>query len=197
MDINNAAVFQSFDAFWSGYIKKLKVAGKADTTHHPEVPAPTQRAFHILFGHLLRLLNAQNDLEYEALLQKLPEQCQKNYHALLQKAVLYIVVMFDCRRGQEGLSAMNKDFFSKEFNESTQMFYYEKTRGEASKNHGSDSEDISNSGIILFDTDEYGYNPGELMEIYLNMLNPEQTALFQRVRVPSKKFNIRDAPSLG
>ena len=197
MDINNAAVFPSFENFYSGFIKMLKGAGKADTTHHPEIPAPTQRAFHILFGHLHRVLNAKDEQEYEYMLQNLPEACRENYHELLQLAVMYIIVMFDCRRGQEGLAEMNKDFFSKEWDENTQMFHYEKTMGEASKNHASDSEDLSNSGIILFDTDEYGYNPGELMEIYLSMLHPEQMALFQRVRQPTKKFTLRTASSSG
>ena len=197
VDINNSAVFQSFNTFYSGFVKKLKGAGKADTRHHPEIPAETQRAFHILFGHLLRVLNAKDDQEYDIMLQNLPEACRENYHSLLQKAVMYVVVMFDCRRGQEGLAAMDKDFFSKEWDENTQKFRYEKTRGESSKNHGSDSEDLANSGIILFDTDEFGYNPGEIMEIYLNMLHPEQMALFQRCRQPSKKFILRTASSSG
>ena len=100
VDINNTAVFQSFAIYYSGFVKKLKGAGKADTRHHPEIPAPTQRAFHMLFGHLLRVLNAKDDQEYEHMLQNLPESCREMYHDLLQKAVMYVVVMFDCRRGQ-------------------------------------------------------------------------------------------------
>ena len=92
---------------------------------------------------------------------------------------------------------MDKDFFSKEWDENTQKFRYEKTRGESSKNHGSDSEDLSNSGIILFHTDEFGYNPGEIMEIYLSMLHPDHAALFQRVRLPTKKFTLRTSSTSG
>ena len=176
-------------------MKKLKAEGKADTRHHPEIPAATQRAFHILFGHLLRVVNARDCHEYEHMLQNLPEKCRNAYHDLLQKAVMYILVMFDCRRGQEGLAALNKDFFSKAWDENTQKFRYEKARGEASKNHHTDSEDLSNSGIILFDTDEFGYNPGELMEFYLGKLHPANPALFQRPRIVSKKFNLHAASS--
>ena len=195
MDINNEAIFQSFHRFYSGFVKKLKGEGKADTRHHPEIPAATQRAFQTLFGHLLRVLNARGCDEYEEMLQNLPESCRENYNDLLHKAVLYIVVLFDCRRGQEGLAAMNKDFFSKEWDENTQKFRYEKAKGEASKNHQADSEDLSNTGIILFETDEFGYNPGELMEFYLNKLHPKNPALFQRVRWISKKFTLNSADS--
>ena len=90
---------------------------------------------------------------------------------------------------------MDKGFFSKEWDENTQKFRYEKKMGEASKNHQSDSEDLSNSGIILFDSDEFGYNPGELMEIYLGKLHPENPALFQRGRKISKKFGLHTASS--
>ena len=195
VDISNEAAFKSFDRFYSGFVKKLKAQGKADTRHHPEIPAATQRAFHILFGQLLRVLNARDCHEYENELQNLPENCRENYHDLLQKAVMYIVVMFDCRRGQEGLAALNKDFFSKEWDENTQKFRYEKAMGEASKNHQDDSEDLSNSGIILFEADEFGYNPGELMEFYQKKLHPKNPALFQRVKWISKKFTLHTPSS--
>ena len=194
VDINNEAIFKSFNNFYSGFIKKLKRAGKADTRHNPEIPAHTQRTLHILFGHLQGVLNARDCHEYEQMLQNLPEKCRDNYHDLLQKAVMYIVIMFDCRRGLEGLAAMERNFFCKKWDENTQKFRYEKTQGEASKNHQSDSEDLENSGIILFDTDQYGYNPGELMEFYLSKLHPDNSALFQQPRLISKKrFNLHTA----
>ena len=181
--------------FYSGFIKTLKGEGRADTKHNPEIPAATQTAFNKLFGHLLRVINARDCHEYEHMLQNLPAKCRDNYHDLLQKGVMYILIMFDCRRGLEGLAAMDKDVFQKQWDENTQRFRFEKTKGEASKNHQNDSEDISNSGIILFDTDEYGYNPGELMEFYLSKLHPKNPALFPRQRMISKRFNLHTAYS--
>ena len=67
----------------------------------------------VLFGHLQGVLNARDCHEYEQMLQNLPEKCRDNYHDLLQKAVMYIVIMFDCRRGLEGLAAMERNFFCK------------------------------------------------------------------------------------
>ena len=195
ININDSAVFKGLANFFSGLQKKLKAEGKGDTTHKPEIPAETQRAFHIIFGNLARVLNARGCDNYEEELQNLPQECRNNYNELLQLAVMYIVVMFDCRRGQEGLIEMTKHFFTKKWDPNTEMFRYEKTRGEKSKNHDTDSEDIENSGVILFTTDQYGYNPGELMEYYLNKLHPVKESLFQRHRRPSKRFSLHDAAS--
>ena len=195
ININDSAVFKSLANFFSGLQKKLKSAGKGDTRHKPEIPAETQRAFHIIFGNLARVLNARGCDNYKDELQKLPEECRNDYNDLLQLAVMYIVVMFDCRRGQEGLIAMTKDFFTKKWDPNTEMFRYEKTRGEKSKNHDTDSEDIENAGVILFTTDQYGYNPGELMEYYLTKLHPVKDSLFQRHRRPSKRFSLHDSMS--
>ena len=140
-------------------------------------------------------MNARGCDNYEEELQKLPEKCRNNYNDLLQKAVMYIVVMYDCRRGLEGLVKMTRDFFAKKWDPNTEMFRYEKTRGEGSKNHDKDSEDVSNSGVILFSTDQYGYNPGELMEYYLSKLHATNQSLFQRHKRPSKAFSLHDAKS--
>ena len=195
ININDSAVFKSFDTFFTGLQKKLKAEGKGDTTHKPEIPAETQRAFHIIFGKLARVLNARGCDNYQEELLTLPEECQNNYNDLLQLAVMYIIVMYDCRRGQEGLVELTKYFFEKKWDPNTEMFRYEKTRGEQSKNHAQDSEDIENSGVILFSTDQYGYNPGELLEYYLSKLHPVKDSLFQRHRRPSKRFSLHDALS--
>ena len=195
VNINDSAVFKNFERFFSGLQKKLKSAGKGDTTHKPEIPAESQRAFNILLGQLARVLDARGCDNYEEELQKLPEECQNNYNDLLEKGVMYIIVMYDCRRGLEGLVEMTRDFFTKEWDPNTEMFRYEKKRGESSKNHDKDSEDISNSGVILFCTDEYGFNPGTLMEYYLSKLCPTNESLFQRHRKPSKAFSLHDAKS--
>ena len=138
----------------------------------------------MLLGQLARVLEARGCDNYEDEIQKLPEDCRDNYNNL-----------YDCRRGLEGLVKMTKDFFSKEYDPNTQMYRYEKARGESTKNHDKDSEDISNSGVILFDTDQYGFNQGELMDYFLNKLCPGNPWLFHRHRRPSKAFSIHGAVS--
>ena len=76
----------------------MKSEGKGDTTHEAEIPAESQRAFNILLGQLARVLDARGCDNYEEELQKLPEECQ-NYHDLLKKGVMFIIIMHDCRRG--------------------------------------------------------------------------------------------------
>ena len=68
---------------------------------------------------------------------------------------MYTVMLFDVRRGQEGLVALTKEFYEKK--SSGKFTYYQKKRGEISKNHKTDSEDIRNSGLIPFHEDEQGF----------------------------------------
>ena len=51
-------------------------------------------------------------------------------------------------------------------------------------------EDIRDSGVIPFFTDEMDYNPGRILEIYLERLHPGNGNMFQTPCVPSKKWDI-------
>ena len=50
---------------------------------------------------------------------------------------------------------------------------FSKVIEEASKNHLAGSEDLSNSGLIPFSANEFGFNPGALLETYLKVLHLE------------------------
>ena len=85
---------------FTGLQKKLKGAGKGDTTHKPEIPAESQRAFSILLGQLARVLDARGCDNYEEELAKLPEECRNNYNDLLEKGVMYIIPpLFEDQKG--------------------------------------------------------------------------------------------------
>ena len=64
--------------------------------------------------------------------------------------------------------------------------------GESSKNHPDDSENLEKSGIIPFMTDEFGYNPGEFLEIYLASTSSKVDRLFQQPQRKAKWFSIHD-----
>ena len=51
---------------------------------------------------------------------------------------------------------------------------------------------LAKSGIIPFNTDEFGFNPGEFLSHYLELTNTEQSRLFQRPQRAAKWFNIHD-----
>jgi hypothetical protein len=41
-------------------------------------------------------------------------------------------------------------------------------------------EDLEKSGVIPFYEDEHGFNPGRLLEVFLQRLHPENGFFFQR-----------------
>ena len=51
---------------------------------------------------------------------------------------------------------------------------------------------MGKSGVILFATDEHGFNPGEFFQLYLQVTNEKQDRLFQKPQRKAKKFNIHD-----
>ena len=51
---------------------------------------------------------------------------------------MFIVLMFDCRRGREGLVDLRKDTWQKRYNEFHKVHFFQKVRGELSKNHRKD-----------------------------------------------------------
>ena len=54
-------------------------------------------------------------------------------------------------------------------------------------------ENVKKSGVIPFEHEvETNYNPGLLLEMYLNTLNPANDRLFQRPTQISKRFNLHD-----
>ena len=55
---------------------------------------------------------------------------------------------------------------------------------------------LSNSGVIPFCANEFGFNPGALLETYLEALHPEYEFMFQRPRRAGKNFNINTAKVL-
>ena len=191
VDIDNEGVFRDLAKFFGGFNKQLKAAGKGDTKHTPPLPPETTQALHTLLGNLLQVLQSIGTDAYLENLAKLPESCRNNYHEVLMKSIVYVVIMFDVRRGQEGLVELPKDLYQKEVG-INQMEIFVKTVGEASKNHKMDNEDLDNAGVILCHEDEFGFNPGKLLEYYLSKLNPKNKWLFQKPHIVCKRFSLHE-----
>jgi hypothetical protein len=160
------------------------------TYFFPEIPADSQKKIFELFGRLLDVWDAHVTDGYEDALAKLPAEFRDSYHDLWQMAVMYVIIMFDVRRGREGLCEIRKDAYEKQSNSVTGFHFYQKVLGESSKNHQDDKENLEKSGIIPFYQDEQGFNPGRLLEVFLKRLHPENAFLFQRPVVVSPKFKI-------
>ena len=65
------------------------------------MPPEAQRAIHQLFGNLIKVISARNTVDYDAALLQLPEEFRDRYHELLLKGVMYVVLLFDVRRGRD------------------------------------------------------------------------------------------------
>ena len=56
-------------------------------------------------------------------------------------------------------------------------------------------EDITCSGLIPFNADDYGFDPGRLLELYMDKLHPENEHLFQKALLINRKFSLHDPSS--
>ena len=89
---------------------------------------------------------------------------------------------------------MHRDMFAKESSSEDGFEYFKKAKTEISKNHQVDRcQDVDAGGIIPFQSDEYGWNPGKLLQSYLSCLPPLDgdtlPFLFLRPRRVCGKFN--------
>lgn len=192
-DISDRVKFPKFASTYNGLSKTLKQEGRADTKHYPEIPTKTLDKTSALFAKVQKTMEARkskNREEYRKTIETLPPAYQDCYHELVSKAAQFICIVFDIRRGREGMSDLKKDTFEKQSSDG--YTYFGKVIGESSKNHQEGSENLENSGIIPFGEDEHGFNPGRLMELYLETLNYNNEHLFQRSKRKGKTFNLHD-----
>ena len=82
---------------------------------------------------------------------------------------------------------MRKDHFEKKFHDEI-GWYYCKTKFQKQKQHVRTSQDIRKGGIIPFETNEFGVNPGEILQMYLTHLNPDNVSMFQLAKT-GKNFH--------
>jgi hypothetical protein len=102
VDVSASSVFKKLDKFFKGLWASLKEAGKRETTHTPEIPAGSQEKIYLLFGQVLAVAEARGTDGYDDAVAKLPEEYRDRYHELFQFAAMFVLIMFDVRRSQEG-----------------------------------------------------------------------------------------------
>ena len=171
IDISNMKLLSQMT---KGMYKKLKEAGKGDVKSHPRLPDAVLDKIFQAFGDLTKFLETKDSLY----LNSLPKVYQDHPVRLLQHSVVFSIIILDVRRGREGLADLSKDSYSLCHQEGLQFF--KKSRGEGSKNHQSDSEDLGNNGIISFAQGSHGFNPGLLLSFHLEHLNSGCNLMFQK-----------------
>lgn len=191
LDITSAR-FPLFSKFMKGYCREVKTVGRGETKHHQPIDDESLKKIYCLGADVGAVFEAKirDKSVIHELVSKLPEKYRGSYHYLLQMLVQFTLTLFDVRRGNEGLDMLTKNHFEKSHYPKGGYDFWRKVMGEESKNHKQDSENLDSSGIIPCVENEFGFNPGKMLGLYMQFLNPDNPYLFQRPRRPSKEFNI-------
>ena len=115
-DFNNTTMFSKLEQAINAIRGRIKAAGRAELDHFPEIPSETLNAIFGLCKNLENLLEARkdkNEVAYEEALKKIPHEFRNKYHELARINVQFLVGLFDCRRGVEGIQDLRKEHFEK------------------------------------------------------------------------------------
>ena len=194
IDISKDGDFPKFSRFWKGFVMELKAHGKADVRHNREVPDPILAKIYTLLSAIHDLMTGDpNDPTYDDILTRIPEEIHDKFHFYAQYGCMMIIMSFFARRGREGMA----DLKISDFEIITDDFgnrFYRKNRGELSKNHRTDSEDLDIGGLITFEVNAEGLSPGLYMKDFIGKLNKNCEYIFQRPARASKLFDIKSNP---
>ena len=97
----------------------------------------------------------KDSLEYKELIKDLPMGYEKSYHRLIQYGAIMIICLHTGRRGREGIDELTKSHFMKKTTEEDGV-HYAKIKGELSKNHSKDDQNLDEGGVIPFAENELG-----------------------------------------
>ena len=137
LDIFDTCVFPSHDKLWRSVDKMLVKVGRSTTTHHEEVRPETMMKIYELLALLVKVLKAGGTDRYDALLAKLHVELHCSYHNLFQWGAIFILNMFEVRRGEEGMAFLEVAHFHEFTDEVWDFKYIRKIVSEAEKKpHG-------------------------------------------------------------
>jgi hypothetical protein len=155
----------------------------------------------VLLHDCVRAIKARGTEEYGELLAKLPLHVQNNTNKLLQYGAQFKLTRFNVRRGRENIHEFKKTGLELQEDEIYNFRYYRVVKAEGDKNHKKTPTNVAQGGVIPYmKMDEQGYNPGELLELYLRFVPDVATMegktdglLFVRPRVPCSKLDLHNA----
>ena len=198
VDIFDTCLFPEHDKLWRSVDKMLANNGRSETKHHDEVDPETMRKIYNLLSLLQNLMESRGTPEYEKKLAELPAEHHGDIHKLLQWGAMFILNMFEVRRGSEGMETLEVQHF-KVFKDSVWDFQYmRKVVSEVEKNQqmGSNSQCHGVIPDMLIDD---VLNPFIYMQTYLGLLPTEahrekgKNFLFPMCRTSKQaKFNVHD-----
>ena len=197
IDITDLAEFPNANQYWKSFIDELAKSNRAETNHRKEVNPSSIKAIMDLLTDVKDALMSRGTPEYQEKLTKIPVEWQSKLNYLLMWGSIFIVMLFEVRRGREGIAELMLSDFDI-INDNVYSFkYIRKTRSEVTKNHREGSNS-SNHGVIPFLSMDGSFNPGEIFSYYIEQArstDPNVKVLFRKPRDVSAKFNPHD-PSL-
>ena len=193
LDIFDTCVFPSHDKLWRSVDKMLVKVGRSTTTHHEEVRPETMMKIYELLALLVKVLKAGGTDRYDALLAKLPVELHCSYHNLFQWGAIFILNMFEVRRGEEGMTFLEVAHFH-EFTDEVWDFKYIRKMCQRRKKTTPWAPTLCH-GVIPDMEFPSGFNPLEYFKTCLSLLPTEPHKQHHKIlmgRQLSKKFNVHD-----
>ena len=98
-----------------GLRKNITKQGRGFTTHYK--PIPNDVLFKIIgllakYQKIMEVRKMKNYAAYHKALDELSPDVRDSYHKYLTYGAQFIITLFDCRRGREGLREINKDHYA-------------------------------------------------------------------------------------
>ena len=198
VDITDTKVFPEAAKNWKAFCEQLVKEGRSETEHHCEVDPATMEAINNLLVAVMEALEARGTDQYEEKLSKIPAEHHHSIHKLLQWGAMMQLILFEVRRGGEGIHELKKSDFVVFRDQMKKFDYIKHCKTEKDKNH-QDGTNSSLYGCIPFLDFADNFNPGKLFHFYMKFVPDKATKagveggfLFPRARKVSTKFALHD-----
>ena len=195
VDVFDACLFPEARKKWKAYVSMIAKAGRNETTHHEEVNPTTMLAIYRLLAAVVKAVKARGSPNYEEVKAQIPARLQERLHVLLQLGAMFVLNMFEVRRGAEGIEFLKATDFKEVADHLYEFKYVRKCVPELEKNN-QEGSNTKCHGVIPDMVISEIFNPFTLFTLYMSLLpGPNKQGvsfLFPKARGASKIFNPHD-----
>ena len=198
IDITDNCMFPDNEKKWKALVSEIVAAGRNEIEHHEEVFPETMIAIYKLLGKIVAVMKARGTEDYSRLLATIPLDVHDKLHVVLQWGAIFVLLMFEVRRGVENLEFLEAPDFSEISDKVWDFRYFKNTRSEVEKNSPGGNNTRCH-GVIpdLLISDDF--NPFKLFQLYKSLIpgvpnnKSGKIFLFPKPRVAAKTFSLHDA----
>ena len=197
IDITDPIMFPDNEKKWKALVTEIVAAGRNETKHHEEVYPETMLAIYQLLGKVVEVLKTRGTPDYARLLASIPADLQGRLHEVLQWGAIFILMMFEVRRGVENLEFLEAPDFMEIRDQLWDFQYFKNTKSEAEKNNPGGNNSRCHGVIpdlLIADV----FNPFDLFKLYKSLIpvvpnqKRQKVFLFPKPRSASRKFSPHD-----